>query len=70
MIATSWVRSSSTPTSWTKSSIPATAYGSRNIPNLGAIMDDLNYRMDDAVCTMDDMVLNVGIAGGTTWTKS
>lgn len=65
---TTWTNSTVTATQWTSTALNATGFNGKEIINLGAKMDDSVYLMDDAVCTMDDMKLNIGGSPPTIWT--
>ena len=69
MPVTPWTKSSGYPTSYTKSAQNSTRYEGREIPLLGATIDNTVYKMDDSVCTFDDTKLNIGYSPVTSWTK-
>lgn len=67
-MATNWTNGASTSTQWSSGTINPTFFSGREVVNLGAIMDDTLYLMDDSICTMDDMKLNSLVAPATSWT--
>lgn len=68
--SSSYVKSSVNATAWSAQSKNKSSYLGREINNLGIIMDDENYQMDDPIGTMDDMKLQPLYAQGSLWTKT
>ena len=65
---TTWTPATGNTTTWTKGSTVSTAMQGREISNLGAVMDDTNYIMDDTVLTINDAKLQSFVAPATDWT--
>jgi hypothetical protein len=65
---TNWTKPSVNSTNWSDVSKTSTSYEGREVQNLGAVMDDEDYIMDDTVLIMDDEKFSSVYAPPTTWT--
>ena len=67
MTSINWSSGSNTSTTWTSGSVNSTDFNSRRISNLGVLMDDTVYLMDDTTATMNDDKLQSIYAPETVW---
>ena len=66
-MATDWTKSSGSQTTWSKGSLSTTGFNGREVTNLGAILDDEDYILDDPVLTLDDLKISSQFASSTNW---
>lgn len=61
----------SNPTAWTKQTFTATPWNNNPyVVNLGALMNDTAYLMNDTILTMGDQKGNPSFAQPIVWTKT